>query len=76
VFPSLNVLGHWRRMLGLLKHHEVEILLKAGHKRTEVARLTGISRSSIQHIAGEAAIEHFDDTAESRKRRIGRPSDR
>jgi len=61
-------------MLGLLKRHEVEILLKAGHKRTEVARLTGISPSSVQRIAGEAPIEHFNDTAERRKRRIGRPS--
>jgi hypothetical protein len=61
-------------MLGLLRRHEVEILLKAGHNRTEVARLTGISPSSVQRIAGEAGIEHFDDTAERRNRRIGRPS--
>ena len=61
-------------MLGLLKRHEVEILLKAGHKRTEVARLTGISPSSVQRIAGEEPIEHFNDAAERRKRRIGRPS--
>jgi len=61
-------------MLGLLKRHEVEILLKAGHKRTEVARLTGISPSSVERIAGEAPIDHFNDTAERRKRRIGRPS--
>jgi hypothetical protein len=39
-------------MLGLLKRHEVEILLKAGHERTEVARLTRISPSSVQRIAG------------------------
>jgi transposase len=61
-------------MLGLLKRHEVEILLKAGHERTEVARLTRISPSSVQRIAGEARIEHLNDTAERRRRRIGRPS--
>ena len=61
-------------MLGLLKRHEVEVLLKAGHKRTEVARLTGISRSSVQRISEEAAIERFDDAAETQKRRIGRPN--
>jgi predicted transcriptional regulator len=61
-------------MLGLLKRHEVEILLEAGHRRTEVARLTGISPGSVRRIAGEASIEHFNDTAERRKRRIGRPS--
>jgi hypothetical protein len=37
-------------MLGLLKRHEVQVLLNAGHKRTEVSRLTGISRSSVQRI--------------------------
>jgi hypothetical protein len=26
-------------MLGMLKRHEIEILLKAGHPKTEVARL-------------------------------------
>ena len=61
-------------MLGSLKRHEVETLLKAGHKRTEIARVTGISYSSVKRIAGEAAIQRFDDTAERRKRRIGRPS--
>ena len=61
-------------MLGLLKRREVEILLEAGHRRTEVARLTGISPSSVGRIAGKASIEHFNDTAERRKRRIGRPS--
>jgi uncharacterized protein YerC len=35
-------------MLGLSKRHEVQVLLKAGHKRTEVSRLTGISRTSVQ----------------------------
>jgi hypothetical protein len=30
-------------MLGMLKRrHEVEILLKAGHPKTEVARLAGV----------------------------------
>jgi hypothetical protein len=61
-------------MLGLLKRHEVQVLLKAGHKRTEVSRLTGISRSSVQRISVEATTEQFDDTAERLKRRIGRPS--
>ena len=27
----------------MLKRHEVEILLKAGHPKTEVARLAGVS---------------------------------
>jgi len=60
--------------VGLLKRHEVQVLLKAGHKRTEVSRLTGISRSSVQRILAEATTEQFDDTAERLKRRIGRSS--
>ena len=61
-------------MLGLLKRHEVETLLKAGHKRIEIARVTGISYNSVKRIAGEATVEHFDDAAERKTRQIGRPS--
>jgi len=32
----------------MLKRHEVEILLKAGHAKTEVARLAGVSFCSIK----------------------------
>jgi hypothetical protein len=39
-FVELRAEG--RRMLGMLKRHEVEILLKAGHPKTEVARLAGV----------------------------------
>ncbi len=41
----------------MLKRHEVEILLKAGHLQTEVARLTGVSVRSVQRIAEEAPIQ-------------------
>jgi hypothetical protein len=37
----------------MLKRHEVEILLKAGHRKTEVARLTGVSLCSVKRIAQE-----------------------
>src|SRR5256886_9682456 len=61
-------------MLGMLKRHEVEILLKAGHAKTEVARLAGVSLCSVKRIAEEAPVAHVDDAAEREKRRIGRPS--
>jgi len=61
-------------MLGMLKRHEVEILLKAGHAKTEVARLSGVSLRSVQRIAEESPVGHVDDGAERRKRQIGRPS--
>src|SRR5205807_7013930 len=61
-------------MLGMLKRHEVEILLRAGHAKTEVARLTGISLCSVKRIAQESPVVHVDDAAERAKRQIGRPS--
>jgi len=58
----------------MLKRHEVEILLKAGHAKAEVARLTGVSLCSVKRIAQEQPVEHVDDAAERAKRKIGRPS--
>lgn len=58
----------------MLKRHEVEILLKAGHPKTEVARLAGVSLCSVKRIADETPVVHVDDAAEREKRRIGRPS--
>jgi hypothetical protein len=58
----------------MLKRHEVEILLKAGHSKAEVARLAGVSLRSVNRIAEEAPVFHVDDAAEREKRRIGRPS--
>lgn len=58
----------------MLKRHEVEILLRAGHRKTEVARLTGVSLCSVKRIAQESAVVHVDDAAERVQRQIGRPS--
>jgi len=58
----------------MLKRHEVEILLKAGHPKVEVARLTGVSLCSVKRIAQEDPVMHVDDAAERCKRQIGRPS--
>src|SRR2546422_548005 len=61
-------------MLGMLKRHEIEVLLKAGHAKIEVARLAGVSLSSVKRIAEEDPVVPVDDTAERGQRRIGRPS--
>lgn len=58
----------------MLKRHEVEILLKAGHAKTEVARLSGVSLRSVKRIADERPVEHVDDARERVQRQIGRPS--
>src|SRR5438270_12919393 len=61
-------------MLDMLKRHEVEILLKAGHAKTEIARLSGVSLRSVKRIAEESPVLQADDGVERRKRQIGRPS--
>jgi len=61
-------------MWGMLKRHEVEILLKAGHAKAEVDRLTGISLRSVNRIAQEQAVVQVDDKAERTRRQIGRPN--
>ena len=48
----------------MLKRHEVEILLKAGHPKTEVARLSGVSLRSVKRIAQEKPVVEVDDKAE------------
>ena len=58
----------------MLKRHEVEILLKAGHRKTEVARLTGVPLCSVKRIAQEGPVMHVDDAAERAQRQVGRPS--
>jgi transposase len=58
----------------MLKRHEVEILIRAGHRKTEVARLTGVSLCSVKRIGQESPVVHVDDAAERTKRQIGRPS--
>ncbi|HEY0725646.1 MAG TPA: IS21 family transposase [Pyrinomonadaceae bacterium] len=58
----------------MLKRHEVEILLKAGHAKAEIARLSGVSLRSVHRIAEESPVLQIEDEAERRKRQIGRPS--
>ena len=61
-------------MMGMLKRHEVEIPLKAGHPKTDVARLSSVSLLSGNRIAEESPVVHVDDAAEQGKRQIGWPS--
>jgi transposase len=61
-------------MLGMLKRHEIEILMKAGHPKTEVARVAGVSARSVHRIAMESPVVDLDDSAERAQRHIGRPS--
>ena len=61
-------------MLSLRKRSEVKALLADNYRTLMVARLAGLSSSSVKRIAKEPAVTHFDDAAERKRRRIGRPS--
>src|SRR5258708_10634907 len=61
-------------MLAMLKRHEIEILLKAGHGKADVARLSGAYLRSVKRIAQEGPVVHIDEAGERAQRQIGRPS--
>ena len=60
-------------MLGVQKRREVKSLLRE-QKPPVVARLAGVSLSSVKRIAKEPEVFLLDDDAERKRRRIGRPS--
>jgi len=60
-------------MLGVRKRKEVKSLLRE-QKAPVVARMTGVSLSSVKRIAKEPEIFQLDDAAERKRRGIGRPS--
>jgi transposase len=61
-------------MLPLLKRHEIQVLLRAGHSQRDVAERTGASLDTVSRVMREDEVDAVDDAAERRKRRIGRPS--
>jgi len=61
-------------MHGMMKRHEIQVLLKAGLPQAEVAQIAGVSLRSVQRIQCEPAVAGVDDMAERGRRRIGRPS--
>ena len=58
----------------MVRRHEAKLLRKVGRTQGEVRMVTGIAERSIRRIEREAPCEDFDDGAERRRRRIGRPS--
>ena len=61
-------------MHGMMKRHEIQVLLRAGHPQAEVARLAGVSERTVRAVQQEAEIASVDDALERRRRAIGRPS--
>lgn len=65
---------HAEEMLPLLKRHEIQVLLRAGHSQTDVAARTGASVDTVRRVKREAEVTKADDATERRERKIGRPS--
>ena len=61
-------------MLDMLKRHEIQVLRKAGHNQSQVARFAGVSRRSVRRVEAEVAVNHVDTAAEIARRAVGRPS--
>ncbi len=61
-------------MFTMLKRHEIQVLLQAGHAQCEVAELAGVSERSVRRVSLEAAVSHVDDSVARVERSIGRPS--
>ncbi len=57
-----------------IKRHEVRLLREADHTQTDIARFTGVPLRSVQRIQSEPRPADFDDKAESKRRKNGRPS--
>jgi transposase len=58
----------------MVRRHETRLLRKAGKTQKEIRELTGVAERSIRRIEREAPAEGFDDRAEARRRKVGRPS--
>ena len=61
-------------MIDMLKRHEIQVLRRAGHTLEDVAKLAGVSPSSVQRVEAEAPVVTLDLVGERTQRRIGRPS--
>lgn len=64
-----------KRTHDMIKRHEVQVLLGAGHSQVDVARRAGVSVATVQRIEDEAPVTSFGDMkAERKERKVGRPS--
>lgn len=59
----------------MMKRHEVQVLLREGLSPRQVAGKTGVSRTSVQRIAQEAAIEELIRMRPAGTQGVGRPSE-
>jgi transposase len=61
-------------VIPMLKRHEIQVLLKAGHSQRETAELAQVALSTVKRVLCEPEVQDIDTGAERRRRGIGRPS--
>ena len=62
-------------MHDMVKRHDAQLLRTAGHSQAEVAKIIGLSLSTVRRIDDEPPVTTFGGENEERKRReVGRPS--
>lgn len=61
-------------MIPLLERHKIQVLLDAGHSQRDVHARTGASIKTVRRVRREMPVQHVDDRAEVKRRKIGRPS--
>jgi transposase len=71
-------LGHGNQavevaVIPMLKRHEIQVLLKAGHNQTETAELAHVALSTVKRVHLEPDVQDVDTREERRRRGIGRP---
>lgn len=72
--PSERDVSDAGDMLPLLKRHEIQVLLSVDMPLPKIAERVGVSVGTVKRVQRESRVEHTDDAAEHRRRRIGRPS--
>lgn len=61
-------------MHGVMKRHEVQVLIEAGLTAAQAAAASGVSERSVWRIAKESPATDTADGAAARERGVGRPS--
>ncbi len=61
-------------MIDMVRRHEIQVLRRAGHALAEIAKLVGVSQSTVQRIEAEDGVTSLETEAERARRRVGRPS--
>ena len=58
----------------MVRRHKIQVLRHERRSLVEIAEEVGVSTRSARRVAAESAVVSLDETAERKRRRIGRPS--